>query len=250
MEEKGEQREVQYTIDAIGLIHSCYTEKFGVPRQPGLVKSATGSIELLAPCIREEMFRELESFSHIWLQFVFHEAIDDGWRPMVRPPWLGGQKRVGLFASRSPHRPNFLGLSVVRYHGMRKKGGKIWLDISGQDLVEGTPIVDIKPYVPYSDSPKGASSGFALLGEGQIVVSFSPAAEESCIHYQQLRHRDLRTLICEILEQDPRPASQRGREREYGMLLWDMNVRWLARDLEFTVISVLTKGSEGSSQIP
>lgn len=229
---------MEYRIQAIGRIHSCYREKFGIPRQPGLVKSAKGAVELLPPCDREEMFRELDTFSHIWLQFLFHEAVADGWRPTVRPPWLGGQKRVGLYASRSPHRPNFLGLSVVRYHGLRKEKGKLFLDISELDLLDGTPVFDIKPYVPYSDSIREASSGFVQFSEKKIVVRFTPEAEASCLQYLQQTGRELKPLIQEILGQDPRPASQRGRKREYGMLLWDRNVRWLAEESSFTVLSV------------
>lgn len=238
------EKNVEYTIKPIGFIHSCYKEKFGIPRQPGLVKSATGMIEMLPPCNREEMFKELDSFSHIWLQFLFHEAISDGWRPTVRPPWLGGQKRVGLFASRSPHRPNFLGLSVVRYLGLRKEKGKVYLDVSELDLLDGTPILDIKPYVPYTDKIEGSTSGFVQFSENQIVVGFTSEAESSCYDYQQKSGRDLKTLICEVLEQDPRPASQRGKQREYGVLLWEMNVRWLVEDTVFTVLSVTKKVPE------
>ncbi|MBU1231415.1 MAG: tRNA (N6-threonylcarbamoyladenosine(37)-N6)-methyltransferase TrmO [Proteobacteria bacterium] len=232
---------MEYTIQPIGLIHSCYREKFGIPRQPGLVKSARGAIELLSPCDREEMFKGLETFSHIWLQFVFHEAVGDGWRPTVRPPWLGGRERVGLFASRSPHRPNFLGLSVVRYLGMRKEQGKLFLDIGELDLLHGTPIVDIKPYVPYSDRVEDAANGFVRFSEKKIGVRFSPEAEAACCSYQEESGRDLRTLIQEILEQDPRPASQRQQHREYGMLLWEVNVRWLADETGFTVLSLEKK---------
>lgn len=232
------RNKMKYTVEAIGLIHSCYREKFGIPRQPGLVKSATGSIELLPPCDREEMFRELESFSHIWLQFCFHEAVADGWRPTVRPPWLGGQKRVGCFASRSPHRPNFLGISVVRYHGLRREGKKLFLDISELDLLQGTPIFDIKPYIPYSDSIDDASSGFVHFSPEQMEVSFSPEAEGSCDSYFISKGRDLKGLIREVLQQDPRPASQRHKSREYGMLLWDMNIRWLADGRGFHVFLV------------
>ncbi len=232
---------MEYAIEPIGVIHSCYTEKFGIPRQPGLVKSATGTVEILPPCDREEMFKELDSFSHIWLQFLFHKAIDDGWRPTVRPPWLGGQKRVGLFASRSPHRPNFLGMSVVRYLGLRRETGKVLLDISELDLLEGTPIVDIKPYVPYSDSIENAGSGFVRFAEETINVSFTGEAEAICLQYKQQKNRDLRKLIAEVLAQDPRPASQRGSHREYGMLLWNMNVRWRVDGAGFTVFSIQKK---------
>ena len=185
------------------------------------------------------MFKELETFSHIWLQFMFHEAVSDGWRPTVRPPWLGGQRRVGLFASRSPHRPNFLGLSVVRYLGLRKEKGKVFLDISELDLLHGTPIVDIKPYIPYSDRVEGASGGFVQISNNRITVSFTPEAEASCQQYQEQSGRELKSLIQEILEHDPRPASQRSQQREYGMLLWDRNVRWLAEESGFTVLSVM-----------
>ena len=232
---------MKFFIEPIGLIHSCYTEKFGIPRQPGLVESATGMIEMLPPCNREEMFRELESFSHIWIQFLFHEAVSDGWRPTVRPPWLGGQKRVGLFATRTPHRPNFIGLSVVRCHGLRKEKDTLYLDISELDLLDGTPVLDIKPYVPYSDKVEDASSGFVQFAENQVVVVFTAEAESACYDYQQTSGRDLKTLIREVLEQDPRPASQRGKHREYGMSLWEMNIRWLAEGSVFTVISVMEK---------
>lgn len=227
-----------YHVQPIGLVHSCYREKFGIPRQPGLVKSARGAIELLPPCDREEMFKALETFSHIWLQFLFHEAVADGWRPTVRPPWLGGQQRVGLFASRSPHRPNFLGLSVVRYLGIRKEKGGLFLDIAELDLLDGTPVLDIKPYVPYSDRVEEASNGFVRFAEEKIAVHFTPEADAVCRSYQQEHGRDLRTLIREVLEQDPRPASQREKQREYGVLLWDMNVRWLADASGFTVHSI------------
>lgn len=231
---------MKISVEAIGLVHSCYREKFGIPRQPGLVKSAKGSIELLPPCNREEMFRELEDFSHIWVLFQFHQAVADGWRPTVRPPWLGGQKRVGLFASRTPHRPNFLGMSVIRYHGLRKEKDALFLDISGMDLLQDTPVLDIKPYIPYSDNVEDATSGFVRFDKGAVTVHFAPEVERECFRYKTETGRDLKTLITEILVQDPRPASQRRRKREYGMLLWEWNVRWLADKAGFTVLS-LTK---------
>ena len=229
---------MKYSIEAIGIVHSCYREKFGIPRQPGLVKSAKGAIELLAPCDREEMFHELDQFSHIWVQFQFHEAVADNWRPTVRPPWLGGQKRVGVFATRSPHRPNFLGMSVVRQHGLRREKNGLFLDISGLDLLHGTPVFDIKPYVPYSDRLEEAGSGFVKFAEEPVDVRFSPEAGRQCLQYEEKTGRNLQTLIEEILGQDPRPASQRQKKREYGMLLWDRNVRWLAEGYTFTVLSV------------
>lgn len=234
--------QASYSIEAIGCIHSCYREKFGIPRQPGLVKSARGSIEIFPPYNREEMFKELGAFSHIWLQFLFHETVSEGWRPTVRPPWLGGQKRVGLFASRSPHRPNFLGMSVVRNLGLQKREGKVFLEISELDLLHGTPVFDIKPYIPYSDCIQNASSGFVHFAENKVAVRFTSEARAACHMYQKRSNNDLLTLILEVLEQDPRPASQRTKEREYGMLLWEMNVRWYADETGFTVFSVEKQG--------
>ncbi|MCK5069541.1 MAG: SAM-dependent methyltransferase, partial [Desulfocapsa sp.] len=132
----------------------------------------------------------------------------------------------------------FLGLSVVRYHGLRKEKKKLFLDISELDLLDGTPVVDIKPYVPYSDSLTDVSSGFIQFAEKKVVVRLTPEVEASCLQYKKETNRDLRTLICEVLGQDPRPASQRQQEREYGMLLWDRNIRWHADEVGFTVFSV------------
>ena len=232
---------MNYSIEAIGIVHSCYREKFGIPRQPGLVKSAKGEIELFPPCNREEMFHELEQFSHIWVQFQFNKAVSDGWRPTVRPPWLGGQKRVGVFASRSPHRPNFLGMSVVRHHGLRREKNGLFLDISGMDLLEGTPVFDIKPYVPYSDMLDNASNGFVKFAAEAVTVQFAASAKDMCLQYEEKTGRNLQTLIEEILVQDPRPASQRQKKREYGILLWEVNIRWLADGQLFTVLSVNEK---------
>ncbi len=237
-----EERRTESTITSLNLtpvarIHSCFTEKFGIPRQPGLVESATASMEMLPPFDRREMVRGLEKFSHIWIHFLFHETVAEGWRSTIRPPWLGRQKRVGIFASRSPHRPNFMGLSVVRLVGIRVVGKKLFLDLAGIDILDQTPVFDIKPYVPYSDRIAEATSGYTLEPEAVAEVIFAEEAVAACAAYQQERGRDIRGLIREILQHDPRPASQRGREREYGMLLWDMNIRWQARGEVFLVLS-------------
>jgi tRNA-Thr(GGU) m(6)t(6)A37 methyltransferase TsaA len=228
-----------HLLSPIGIVHSCYPEKFGIPRQPGLVRSSSGTLELLPPWNREEMVKGLDAFSHIWVQFIFHEAVADGWRPMVRPPWLGGQKRVGVFASRAPHRPNFLGLSVVRLTAIRREKKGLFLEIAELDLLDQTPVVDIKPYVPYSDSISTASGGFIPPPESVVrEVVFTEAAAHSCYVYEQRTGRRLRLLITETLEQDPRPASQRHQVREYGTALWDVNVRWQADGWRFLVIAI------------
>lgn len=225
------------TITPIGRIHSCFSEKFGIPRQPGLVDAATATLEILPPFDRREMFKGLERFSHLWVHFIFHDTLAEGWKNTVRPPWLGGRTRVGVFASRSPHRPNFLGLSVVRLLALRFEDRKILLDLGGVDLLDQTPVVDIKPYLPYSDRIAGATSGYATISAAPVAVSFSEEAIAFGANYRNEQGRDLLRLIGQILQQDPRPASQKGAGREFGMQLWDVNVRWRARENDFLVLS-------------
>jgi tRNA-Thr(GGU) m(6)t(6)A37 methyltransferase TsaA len=210
---------------------------FGIPRQPGLVTKSVATMEMLPPYDRPEMFAGLDQFSHIWITFLFHGTIAEGWRSTVRPPLLGGQKRVGVFASRSPHRPNYLGLSVVRLMAVRKHGRKIYLDLAGIDILDQTPVFDIKPYLPYSDIISEASSGYATESRQLVRVSFSDEARTFGLSYQMASKRDLIGLICEILQQDPRPPSQKEDGREFGMTLWDVNVRWQVRGDEAHVLS-------------
>lgn len=224
-------------ITPIGMIHSCFTEKFGIPRQPGMVASATARLEMLPPCNREEMVRGLEQFSHLWVHFLFHQTVAEGWKPTVRPPWLGGQKRVGVFASRSPHRPNHLGLSAVRLEAIVWEKGKLFLELSGIDFLDQTPVFDIKPYIPYSDSIQSATCGYAHGEKPTVEVIFSESAEIFCAAYQQKTARNIRRLAKEMIGQDPRPASQKGKRSDFGMLLWNVNIRWQVKDDYFCVVS-------------
>lgn len=215
-----------FTFEAIGIIHSPYREKFGIPRQPGLV-AAEATLELLPPYNRAEAVRGLEEFSHIWLSFVFHAIRQQEWRPMVRPPRLGGNRRVGVFASRSTHRPNPLGLSVVELTGIDTEAGRVVLRLKGADLLDGTPVLDIKPYIPYADSITDARAGFAPEAPARLEVVFTPSAQQQCdMHAGQ--HRGLEPLIREVLAQDPRPAykPEDDAQREYGVALYDLNVRF------------------------
>lgn len=225
----------EFGIRVIGVIHSCFPEKFGIPRQPGMVPAATARLELLPPFNREEMVRGLDQFSHVWIHFLFHQTVAEGWKPTVRPPWLGGQKRVGVFASRSPHRPNHLGLSAVRLEAVVHGGGKTCLELSGVDFLDQTPVVDIKPYIPYSDCIVSASGGYA---HGNLVdrpVVFNPEPSAFCSGYQEETGRNIRRLIEEMIRHDPRPASQKGNRDRFGMLLWDVNIRWCVEDDLFRV---------------
>lgn len=213
-------------IQPIGIIHSCFTEKFGIPRQPGMVPSATARLELLPPCNRVEMVRGLEQFSHIWVHFLFHRTVAEGWRPTVRPPWLGGQKRVGVFASRSPHRPNHMGLSAVKLEAIVVEKGSIFLDLSGVDFLDQTPVLDIKPYVPYSDRLESVACGYAHGMQPEVSITFDAEALAFCANYERETGRNVVQLIREMICNDPRPASQKKRKSRFGMLLWDVNIRW------------------------
>lgn len=226
----------QMMIEPIGIIRSCFTEKFGIPRQPGLVTKARATLHLYPPYARQEMVKELDQFSHLWVQFLFHDAVADGWKPTVRPPGLGGQKRVGVFASRSPHRPNHLGLSAVRLIDISSQSNTLLIEVGGGDFLDNTPLIDIKPYIPYSDCLETARGGYSGGANSPVEVNFSPEAAQFCMRYAEATGRDLSGLITETLAQDPRPASQRAREKSFGFMLWDINIRWLARGNVFTVL--------------
>ncbi len=222
------------SIKPIGIVHSCFTEKFGIPRQPGLVPAATGSIELY-DWVEASSLDDLGVFSHLWIFFHFHQAAKRGWKPRVRPPRLGGNKKVGVLASRSPQRPNFLGQSVVRIDRIDQPGGII--HISGLDLLDGTPVIDIKPYIPYTDSVPDASEGYAFRPVHTLEVIFSPESLKVCVAYKARYGRQLKQLISQVLQQDPRPAYHQD-NRTYGMRLWDINIRFSINQQTITVQTI------------
>ena len=155
-----------FNFDVIGTIDSPYKEKFAIPRQPGIVTAAQGQLRLTGTANNAELVRGLEQFSHIWLLFVFHGTQAQGWKPLVRPPRLGGNKKLGVLATRSTFRPNPIGMSVVKLDRIEQQNlahnkSQVTLHISGLDLLDGTPIIDIKPYVPYADIIEGAEGGYA-----------------------------------------------------------------------------------------
>lgn len=217
------------TLSPIALTRSCFRDKFGVPRQPGLTRYAHAELVIEPPYDREDAFRGLESATHLWLTFQFHEAVRAEWRPVVRPPRLGGNRKMGVFASRSPFRPNSLGLSVVRNQGLSRKDGRLILHISDHDLIDGTPILDIKPYLPFADAVPEASLGWADSPPTErLSVSFLPEAEQQLRSLPPEEYPDLRNLIEDVVGYDPRPSFRRGREEEriYGAHLYDLNVRF------------------------
>lgn len=217
------------SIEIIGHISSCFTEKFGTPRQPGLVPLAEARLKMIAPYDRPEMFRGLDGFSHLWVQFLFHQAVGDGWKTTVRPPRLGGKTRKGIWATRSPHRPNFIGLSAVALHRIEFENG-VELILGGVDFLDQTPVIDIKPYLPSSDSLVHAAQGWAEAEFTRLEVAFSEEAVVFCENYEKRSGRDLAALITQVLSADIRPPSQRGRKEQFGTCLFDVNIRWRVDD--------------------
>lgn len=218
---------MDFSFPAIGIVRSCFKEKFGIPRQPGLAPLAWAEIEMLPPYNDPAAFAGLEGCTHIWVQFVFHANRRDQWKAKVKPPRLGGNKTLGVFATRSPIRPAPIGLSVVRYRGVSERDGALWVHISGVDLLDGTPVLDIKPYVPYVDCVLEAENTFAATPPVLISVDIPADVMAVCVEYWQRSGTDLAGLIIQILQQDPRPQYQQPEpERIYGMKLLDLDVRW------------------------
>lgn len=227
-------------LEPIGIIHSPYKEKFAVPRQPGLVTDGCGELRLLPPYNQAEAVRGLEQFSHIWVVFIFHQTQNGGWRPTVRPPRLGGNARVGVFATRSTFRPNPIGISLIKLNNIRQQGSEVILELGSLDLVDGTPVLDIKPYLPFAESIPDALAGFAQDAPlSDMPVSFSPEAESQLQQYVS-KHPQLRRFITQVLAQDPRPAYRKGEQqtREFAVHLCDFNVRWQVTDGQTYVIAI------------
>ncbi|WP_312229814.1 tRNA (N6-threonylcarbamoyladenosine(37)-N6)-methyltransferase TrmO [Pseudescherichia sp.] len=224
----------------IGVIRSPYKEKFAVPRQPGLVKSGGGELHLIAPYNQADAVRGLEAFSHLWLLFIFHQTMEGGWRPTVRPPRLGGNARMGVFATRSTFRPNPIGMSLVELKGIRCQGEQVILDLGSLDLVDGTPVVDIKPYLPFAEALPDAKASYAQQApQATMPVNFTLELAERLPQLEK-RYPHLRQFIVEVLAQDPRPAYRQQEEagKEYAVWLLDFNVRWRVTEAGFEVFAL------------
>ena len=242
-----------FEFNSIGVVHSCFKEKFGIPRQPGLASEARAIVELEAPFNHRDAVAELDGFSHIWVIFVFHESMREAWRPTVRPPRLGGNQRVGVFASRSPFRPNPIGLSVVKLERIEFDGRRCLLHLRGADLLDGTPVLDIKPYLPYAEALPEANGGYAVDSPVQTIsITFSELAEAQCTEREQSATPGLRQLIKQLLSQDPRPAyyankkhangGRSGRKcsekQHFGMRLYDFDLRWTVEAGQVNVLEL------------
>lgn len=231
-----------YEFEPIATLHTCFKEKFGIPRQPNLVKAAPAKLVFKPQFARPEVVRGLEEFSHIWLLFLFHRSRKKDFRPMVRPPRLGGNKKVGVFASRSPFRPNPVGMSAVRLISVEQTPQGPVLHLSGADILDGTPVLDIKPYLPYADILPRATDGFAPgPPASRLLVEFAPKALDQCRALEE-KIPQLHDLITQTLSLDPRPG-YRAREtdlenRVYGMRLFDLDVKWRVEGRTVRVVSL------------
>lgn len=228
-------------IEPIGTVRSCFGDKFAVPRQPALCPSSWGELVFHEGYRDPSTVRDLAEFSHLWLIFGFHATAEKGWSPTVRPPRLGGNKRVGVFATRSTYRPNGLGLSLVRLDGIDFGSEGPVLRLSRLDLIDGTPVYDIKPYLPFTDALPEAHAGFASVLPPSVAVNVSTGAEED---FMALSTRS-RAVILECLAQDPRPAVQAEREgKEFGARLCGCEVRFRFVESGCEILSI--RPSDGS----
>ena len=223
----------EITIQPVARMHSDFPTKFGIPRQSNLVQQLHSTIVFEPPFRNPDALRGMEGFSRLWLIWQFSEAVRTQWAPTVRPPRLGGNTRMGVFATRSPFRPNHLGLSCVKLEGIELDTalGPV-IHVSGADLMDGTPIFDIKPYIPYADSHPEALGGFTdQAGDFLLQVDFPPALLE-------LLPADKRESAIGVLSHDPRPSYQRNPQRIYGLPFAGFDIRFRVEGQLLTVLEV------------
>lgn len=227
------------TLAPVAHIRSDFPTKFGIPRQSGLVESLRAAVVFTPEYRNPDALRGLEGFSHLWLVWVFSRSVGARWSPTVRPPRLGGNERMGVFATRSPFRPNPIGLSSVVLEEVRlhTPQGPV-LRVRGADLLDGTPIFDIKPYLPYTDAHPDARGGFTDGGQDYRLQVDCPPALLACLPAQEGQ------ALLGVLAQDPRPSYQDAPDRVYGMAFGRWEVKFTVRDKVLTVVSIQTRPPE------
>ena len=222
-------------ITPIARMHSDFASKFGIPRQSGIVEELRSTIVFEPEYRNSDALRGMEGFSHLWLIWQFSKAIRTDWSPTVRPPRLGGNTRIGVFATRSPFRPNSLGLSCVKFLGLEETAefGTV-IHVGGADLMDGTPIFDIKPYIPYADCHPDAMNGFTGGTEGEILEVNFPA------ELLQKLPQGKQAAVVGILAHDPRPSYQKDADRIYGFTFAGFEIRFRVEETLLTVVDVTT----------
>lgn len=236
----GHSEPSRYIFTPVAEIHTPLGSKFGVPRQAGLARSLPGRVVFAPPFRDVNALRGLDGFSHLWLVWVFSESVGRGWSPTVRPPRLGGNERRGVFATRSPFRPNPIALSCVQLEGIEwdTQEGPV-LHVSGVDMMDGTPILDIKPYVPYADAHPEAIGGFAAAAPAErLAVVYAPGAAGLLSEAEE-------RALSEVLGQDPRPRYQNDPAREYGLDFAGCAVRFRVENTTVQVIKISKKNRQG-----
>ncbi len=221
------------SMDVIAVMHSDFPTKFGIPRQSGLAEALQSTIVFEPPYRNPEALRGIEGFSHLWILWQFSQAVRQEWSPTVRPPRLGGNTRMGVFATRSPFRPNAIGRSCVRLLSVEQTQdmGTV-LHIGGADLMDGTPILDIKPYIPYCDAHPEAMGGFTQnAGDFMLEVDFPE-------NLKQRLPAEKQEAICQVLSHDPRPSYQKDSDRIYGLSFAGFDIRFTVKDKVLTVVDV------------
>jgi len=236
-------------IEAVGTMRTCFPEKFGIPRQSGLAPLARGVLRFAPsapPAVWRDAMRGLEGFTHLWVTFVFHGAREDGWKSLVRPPRLGGKEKMGVWATRSPHRPNFLGLSLLEIESIDFDEPSILF--RGVDLLDGTPVLDIRPYHPDHDLPKSGSRdgwiahapspGATVAWNGPALEGIGHAACRAVSGMPAYREDEIRPLVESLVSLDPRPAHLRGGTGDWAMRLLGFDVRFRMEADRATIVSL------------
>lgn len=242
------------SIEPIGVIHSCFKQKFGIPRQAGLVPEAHAYLQMHPPYDHENFIRGLDGFSHVWIIFLFHRCERDGLKSTVRPPRLGGNRRLGVFATRSGFRPNPIGMSAVELKKIIKKDGCLRLYLRGADILDGSPVLDIKPYIPYADAHPAAEGGFAAEPPGEgLRVEFSPEADRACRAAEADGKDSLRKLIIRMLQYDPRPAyyDRNSGKKQFATRIDDVDIHWKidgTRVIVTTILPVVSRQMDSKTQ--
>lgn len=228
-------------LEVIARVHSPFKEKFGIPRQPGLIDNLQSKIVFEPKFNKKEYIQGIEAHSHIWLIFSFHQNLEQGYKAQVRPPRLGGNQKLGVFATRATFRPNGMGMSAVKLIGIDVENDQISLIVKGADLLDQTPILDIKPYIPYSDNISSANSKLAEEPpSADLDVNFSALAQSQLTQLSKRNYPNIEALIFAVLAQDPRPAYKKNKpdNKEYGIRLYDLNIKWHVQEQTCFVLSI------------
>jgi len=249
---------MNFQFEAIAVMKTPFSQRFGIPRQPGLVPEAKGIIKFKNDPDFQHALKGMEQFSHLWIVFVFHDHGGNKWKPTIRPPRLGGKEKMGVLASRSPHRPNPIGMSVCEIESidLNAKGGAEIL-VRGVDLLDGTPVLDIKPYIPYADSVPTANPGWAHEEIKKTPVIFEDPARLKIEALESTGEKGLKALIEQLLTIDPRPGFQRrelppdaehAQGKDFGLLVKNHDVHWKIENQTFVVTDLVTLRTRDSKK--